>query len=123
MLNNDDNKDMHVNKAETPPKKSKDKTTTEKKKKKVSFAQQNSTTESEDESEPETQFLNFGFCITSSTPMKLRNMILLDNQSTVDLFSNRKLVSRVWGDRGLYDSPWNWWNPYHQHEGSRKELW
>jgi hypothetical protein len=28
--------------------------------------------------------------------MKLRNMILLNNQSTADLFCNCKLVSRVW---------------------------
>jgi hypothetical protein len=28
--------------------------------------------------------------------MNLRDMILLDNQSTVDLFCNRKLVSHVW---------------------------
>jgi hypothetical protein len=46
---------------------------------------------------PRTNFSIFRFCTTPiSAPMNLRDMILLDNQSTVDLFCNRKLVSRVW---------------------------
>jgi hypothetical protein len=72
---------------------SKDKKT-EKKKKRTSFAQQ--AAETDNQSEPESQFTNFGFCATTSTPVNLREMTLSDNQSAVDLFCNRELVSRVW---------------------------
>jgi hypothetical protein len=54
---------------------------------------------SEDESG--NQFASYGFanlCLNSSSlaMLDLPNMILLDNQSTIDLFCNSKLVSCVW---------------------------
>jgi hypothetical protein len=89
-LEDADDKEPDVNKSDAT---SKDKKT-EKKKKKTSFAQQ--AAETDNESEPESQFTNFGFCTATSNRINLREMMLLDNQSTVDLFCNRKLVSRVW---------------------------
>jgi hypothetical protein len=89
-LKDADDKEPDVDKSDAT---SKDKKT-EKKKKKTSFAQQ--AAETDNESEPESQFTNFGFCTTTSNRINLREMMLLDNQSTVDLFCNRKLVSRVW---------------------------
>ena len=38
----------------------------------------------------------FGFCNVDSDDPQLRDMILLDNQSTVDIFCNRRLVQKVW---------------------------
>jgi hypothetical protein len=94
-LKDDDNKETDGNTSDTTPKSSKDNKNVEKKNKKTSSAQP--IAESENESETDNQFLNFGFCITTiSAPMNLRDMILLNNQSTVDLFCNRKLVSHVW---------------------------
>jgi hypothetical protein len=94
-LKDDEDKVTNDDKSDTAPKSSKDTKNAEKKKKKTSFAQP--IAESENESESENHFLNFGFCTAAiSAPIYLRNMILLDNQSTVDLFCNRKLVSRVW---------------------------
>jgi hypothetical protein len=89
-LKDADDKEPDVDKSDAT---SKDKKT-EKKKKKTSFAQQ--AAETDNESEPESQFTNFGFCAATSNRINLREMMLLDNQSTVDLFCNRKLVSRVW---------------------------
>jgi hypothetical protein len=94
-LQDDEDKEQEPEKGDAHAKKAKDKKTVDKKKEKVSFPQQHEETDNK-ESEPETQFLSFSFCNTSSDPVKLRNMILLDNQSTVDLFCKRKLVSRVW---------------------------
>jgi Reverse transcriptase (RNA-dependent DNA polymerase) len=81
---------------ETPsPKKSiLKKKTGDKKKPAVNFAT-DVASDAEDE-ETESQFYQYGFCTTSSNRMNLRNMILLDNQSTVDLFCNKNLVSEVW---------------------------
>ena len=40
----------------------------------------------------------FGFCNITNTDsdLDLREMILLDNQSTVDLFCNKNLVQQIW---------------------------
>jgi hypothetical protein len=52
-------------------------------KKKIFFAQNIASSESDNEGESDSsQFLTFGFCNTSPSTMNLRNMILLDNQST-----------------------------------------
>ena len=92
-LKEDEDKETPLDKSESPSKSSKDTKSANKKKKKTSFAQQK--TETDNEGETENQFVNFGFVIPSSF-MDLRNMILLNNQSTVDLFCNPKLVSQVW---------------------------
>jgi hypothetical protein len=95
ILKDNDDKEADGDKSNTTPKSSKDNKDVEKKKKNTSFAQP--IAESENESKTENQFLKFGFCTTTiSAPMNLRDMILLDKQSTVDLFCNRKLVSHVW---------------------------
>ena len=94
-LEEDKDKETPVDKSESPSnKRSKDtKSAEKKKKKKISLPQQK--TEIDDEGETETQFVNFGF-VNPSTPIDLRNMILLVNQSTVDLLCNPKLVFQVW---------------------------
>ena len=77
------------------PKKSILKKKKDKKKAAVTFA---TDTESEaEDSETESQFNQYALCTTSqSKRLNLRKLILLDNQSTVDLFCDRKLVSHVW---------------------------
>ena len=92
------NKEDDTEDADATPAKKKSilkKKTTEKKKQAVTFTTNG---ESEEEDENESQFLNYGFCTTTSNGMKLRNMILLDNQSTVDLFCNKSLVTHMWQD-------------------------
>ena len=95
-----DSDDKDSDKADSSSSKSKEHDSADKSKKKTSFTQQRSNTttitDSDDDGELETQFLNFGFCTTTKKPPNLRNLILLDNQSTVDLFCNRQLVSHVW---------------------------
>jgi hypothetical protein len=103
-LKDDGDKETDDNTSDTTPKSSKDNKNVKKKKKKTSFAQP--ITESENESETENQFLNFGFC-NISAPMNLRDMILLDNQSTVDLFCNRKFFSHVWETDHLQTQFWH----------------
>jgi hypothetical protein len=64
--------------------------------------------ESDSEGESGHQFLNFrfvnyGFTDASSLPFDLRDVILLDNQSTVDLFYNPDLVSNIRETDEAYD--------------------
>jgi hypothetical protein len=88
-------------KVEGPSKsKSKEKKPAKKKSKKTTFAQ-TETTETDNEDESGNQFASYGstnLCLNSFSlaTLDLRNMILLDNQSMVDLFYNSTLVSRVW---------------------------
>jgi len=70
--------------------KSKEKKPTEKKSKKITFAQ-TETTETDNEHESGNQFASYRFTnlrlnSSSLASLDLHNMILLDNQSTVDLF-------------------------------------
>jgi hypothetical protein len=48
-------------------------------------------------------FVNYGFTDASSLPFDLRDVILLDNQSTVDLFYNPDLVSNIRETDEAYD--------------------
>jgi hypothetical protein len=96
-LKGDDHKDTDGDKADIPSKSTKDMKTAENEKKKTSFAQP--LAELENESESRTQFLNFGFSTTSSAPMKLHNMILLNNQSTGDLFCKAQARLLCVGDK------------------------
>ena len=84
-LKEDEDKEDTADKSESPSKSSKDTKSADKKKKKTSFAQQKTvySAETDDEGETENKFVNFGFGNPLS-PMDLRNMILLDNQSMVD---------------------------------------
>ena len=66
------------------------------KKKTVRKAITFTTKDEPEEEEVEDSYLNYGFCTTTSDGIKLRNMILLDSQSTVDLFCNPKMVARTW---------------------------
>ena len=38
----------------------------------------------------------FAFCHVTTDKSSLRNLLLLDNQSTCDIFCNKKLVTHVW---------------------------
>ena len=73
-----------------------------KKKKKITFIQVDDSDKELKENVDEEQFLSFGFCMLSDVPTNLNlcNMILLDSESTMDLFCNHALVSKVWKAKG-----------------------
>ena len=71
------------------------KKSTEKKKPGVTFATEVTFEAEEDEAESQFAQYNYGFCTTTRGTIKLRQMILLDNQSTVDLFCDKNLVSQI----------------------------
>ena len=56
-------------------------------------ATEDSGTESEDVCA--TQY-GFSLCHVTTDKLSLRNLLLLDNQSTCNIFCNKKLVTRVW---------------------------
>ena len=122
ILDGDDSKTEGPSKS-----KSKEKKPAEKKSKKTTFAQ-TETTETDNEDESSNQFASYGFAnlhlhYSSLASLDLRNMILLNNQSTVDLFCNPKLVSHVWEpDEGHYDCARQRWRSHHQQEGPYQEV-
>jgi hypothetical protein len=85
-LKDNDDKAKDADKTDAPE----DSKSADKKKENTTFAQLK--TEIDSEGESENKFTNFGFCNTSNS-MNLRNTILLDNQSAVNLFCNLNLVS------------------------------
>lgn len=82
--------------SDTPaPKKPilKKKTTDTKKKAAVTFATDAVSDTNDDDTE--SQFTQYGFCTLSSGGFRINKMILLDNQSTVDLFCDKCLLSQM----------------------------
>jgi hypothetical protein len=95
-VTDDDDDDAADKKA--AKKKSYKKKKAKKDKKQVAFSQQEADDdESAIESSDNESDSDFSFCNTTNMlKANLRSMILLDNQSTTDLFCNRRLVSKVW---------------------------
>ena len=51
----------------------------------------------EDEESNDHGFASFGFCnVNKRNKLQLRNMLKLDRCSTVDLFCNKSLVTKIW---------------------------
>ena len=51
----------------------------------------------EDEESDNHGFTSFGFCtVNNGNNIQLQNMLLLDSCSTVDLFCNKNLVTKIW---------------------------
>ena len=65
-----------------------------KKKESKQFVQED---DEEDEESNDHGFASFGLCtVNKRNHLQLRNMLLLDSCSTVDLFCNKKLVTNIW---------------------------
>ena len=54
------------------------------------------TTDDEGSSSSEVCATQFGFCTVATSPKDLQRLLLLDNQSTCDIFCNKALVTKVW---------------------------
>jgi hypothetical protein len=90
-------RDKQTDNKDTSKSDPKDKKSAEKKSNETTFFQSEKTDDKKDGGSGNIlMFTNFRFVNNSSSaPMYLRNMILHDIQSMIDLFCNRKLVSRV----------------------------
>ena len=65
-----------------------------KKKEAEQFVQEN---DEEDEESDYHRFASFGFCtVNKRNKLQRQNMLLLDSCSTVDLFCNKNLVTKIW---------------------------
>ena len=54
------------------------------------------TADDEGSSSSEVCATQFGFCTVDTSPKDLRRLLLLDNQSTCNIFCNKALVTKVW---------------------------
>ena len=87
-LKEDEQADEQVEVDESPKPKS------NLKKKAVQFVA--TTADDEGSSSSEVYATQFGFCTVAISPRDLRRLLLLDNQSTCDIFCNKALVTKVW---------------------------
>ena len=73
--------------------------------------------EADDNGSNELSFTNIGFTKIADFKMdkiNLKNVLLLDNQSTVDFACNPTLVKKHYTSARLHDSPGQWWQTVHQ---------
>ena len=84
-LDDDDNDNINSKPNQKQNKGKKDKG------KNVTFAQDTNDSPDQDDGSG-----GFGFCNTTEPQLDLRKLILLDNQSTVDIFCNQSLVQKIW---------------------------
>ena len=84
-LKEDEQADEQVDDVATPKPKS------SLKKKAVQFVA--TTAEDKGSSSSEVCATQFGFCTVDTSPKDLRHLLLLDNQSTCDIFCNESLVT------------------------------